>query len=286
MSASRPRTRFVLGVVATFVALWLVAPMFVVVPISFTGQASFQFPPQGWSLRWYERFLTDPAWLRSLGNSVLIGLATAAIATPLGTVAALAMHRSPGRIARWAQALLLMPMVVPAIIAGAGVYTFFLRANLVGSMPAFVLVHVCLALPLVVIPVNASLAGYDRTLELAAASLGANRVRTFFEVTVPLIAPGLAAGAVFAFATSFDEVIVSQFMVGPSLQTLPIAMYSSVTRDTDPTIAAAATLILAAVLLGFLVHRLAVGPLLARRGRGPAGPADGSARFEADEELP
>jgi putative spermidine/putrescine transport system permease protein len=123
----------------------------------------------------------------------------------------------------------------------------------------------------VVIAVNASLSGYDRTLELAAASLGANRLTTFYTVTVPLIAPGLLAGAVFAFVTSFDEVIIAQFMVSPSLTTLPIMMYTSVTRTTDPTIAAASALVLGAILIAFCLYQFVVVPLTrSSRNRGPA----------------
>lgn len=261
-----------LGTFAVLTCILLVAPMFVVIPISFAGNASFQFPPQEWSTRWYERFFTDQSWLRALGASLMVGISTAVIASVLGTLAALAINRSESRIATWAQSIMLTPMIVPAIIAGAGIYTFFLQTNMVGNLFAFTLVHVCLALPLVMIAVNASLSGYDRSLELAAASLGANRLRTFFTVTVPLIAPGVAAGAVFAFVTSLDEVIISQFMVSPQLQTLPIAMYSSVTRDTDPTIAAAATLILTSVVVGFLIYTLVVVPLSKRGTKAGAKP--------------
>lgn len=265
MNESKSLTRILLGIFAVATSIWLVAPMFVVVPISFAENASFQFPPQGFSTRWYEQFFSDPRWLTALGNSAIIGLLTAVIAAPLGTIAALAINRSTSSLANWAQTLMLTPMIVPPIIAGAGIYTFFLQTDLVGTMVGFILVHVCLALPLVVIAVNASLAGYDRSLELAASSLGANRLRTFLTITVPLIAPGIAAGAVFAFVTSFDEVIVSQFMVSPALQTLPLAMYSSVTRSTDPTIAAVATLILLSVVVGFLLYRFIVVPLSRRR---------------------
>ncbi|CAG7607381.1 ABC transporter permease [Leucobacter soli] len=270
MNTVRPLTKGLLTVVAVVIAIWLIAPMFAVFPISFAADASFQFPPKEWSTRWYESFFTNPRWLQALGNSAAIALFAATLATVLGTLAALAINRSKSRLAGLAQTLMLTPMIVPAIIVGAGVYTFFLRTGLAGTMFGFVMVHVTLALPLVVIAVNASLSGYDRSLELAAASLGAGRLKTFFTVTVPLIAPGVAAGAVFAFVTSFDEVIVSQFMVSPSLQTLPMMMYTSVTRTTDPTIAAAASLILATVILAFLFYQFVVVPL-SRRGRKSAG---------------
>lgn len=267
MNDVRPLTKVLLGVVTVVVSIWLIAPMFIVFPISFSADASFQFPPREWSTRWYDSFFSNTQWMKSLGNSAVIGLLSALVATTIGTTAALAINRSTSKFASWAQTLMLTPMIVPPIIAGAGIYTFFLRSNLVGTLFGFVMVHVCLAIPLVVIAVNASLSGYDRTLELAAASLGANRLKTFFTVTVPLIAPGVAAGGVFAFVTSFDEVIVSQFMVSPNLQTLPMMMYNSVTRTTDPTIAAAASLILAAILIAFVLYQFVVLPL-SRRSRG------------------
>jgi putative spermidine/putrescine transport system permease protein len=267
MNSVKPFTKIILGVITVIVALWLVAPMFIVFPISFSADASFQFPPREWSVRWYESFFSNRQWLSSLGNSALIGLLAAIIAAALGTVAAIALNRSQSRISNGLQTLMLTPMIVPPIIAGAGIYTFFLNTGMVGTLYGFVLVHVCLGIPLVVIAVNASLSGYDRSLELAAASLGAGRLKTFFTITVPLIAPGVAAGLVFAFVTSFDEVIVSQFIVSPSLQTLPMMMYNSVTRTTDPTIAAAAALILAGILLAFALYQFVVLPLASRSKR-------------------
>ena len=266
MSTKNSFSRILLASFAVFTSVWLVAPMFMVVPISFAENASFRFPPQGFSTRWYEQFFNDPSWLDVLGNSLFIGLLTVAIAAPLGTVVALAINRSQSSFAGWAQMIMITPMIVPPIIAGAGIYRFFLYTDLVGTFFGFVFVHVTLALPLVMIAVNATLAGYDRTLELAASSLGASRLKTFLTITVPLIAPGVAAGGVFAFVISFDEIIISQFMVSPALQTLPVAMYSSVTRSTDPTIAAVATLILLTVIVGFAFYHLVVLPLSKRRG--------------------
>ena len=268
-SEVRPFTRVALGIITALIAVWLIAPMFIVFPLSFSAEPSFQFPPREWSTRWYESFFTNSQWTDALGNSAIIGTMVAIIATTLGTFAALAINRSKSRIAGTVQTLMLTPLIIPPIIAGAGIYTFFLQTDLVGTIFGFVLVHVTLALPLVVIAVNASLSGYDRNLELAAASLGAARLKTFFTVTVPLILPGILAGAVFAFVTSFDEVIVAQFMVSPSLQTLPMMMYTSVTRTTDPTIAAAAALVLAAVIIAFCLYQFVAAPLI-RRSRGGA----------------
>lgn len=263
----QPLTKRILGAIIVVVSLWLVAPMLIVFPISFSADPSFQFPPRGWSTRWYTSFFSSSAWMSAVGNSIFIGVFVALTASILGTIAALAINRSTSRLASTTQTLMLTPMIVPPIIAGAGIYTFFLRTGLVGTYFGFIMVHVTLAIPLVVIAVNASLSGYDRSLELAAASLGANRITTFRTVTAPLIAPGIVVGAVFAFVTSFDEVIVSQFMVSPSLQTLPMKMYTSVTRTTDPTIAAAAALILAVILLSFAFYQFVVQPLARRSSR-------------------
>lgn len=265
----QPLTKVLLAIVAAIVTIWLIAPMLIVFPISFSGDPSFQFPPRSWSTRWYTSFFTNTQWTEALGNSLIIGVLVALLAGALGTIVALAINRSESRLAGMAQTLMLTPLIVPPIIAGAGIYTFFLNTNLVGTYFGFVLVHTTLAIPLVIIAVNASLSGYDRSLEQAAASLGAGRLKTFFTVTTPLIAPGILAGAIFAFSTSFDEVIVSQFMVSPGLQTLPMMMYTSVTRSTDPTIAAAASLIVSAIILAFCLYQFVVVPI-SRRSRGVA----------------
>jgi putative spermidine/putrescine transport system permease protein len=263
----QPLTKALLTIVAVIVTIWLVAPMLIVFPLSFSSDPSFQFPPRGWSTRWYTSFFTNPQWTDALGNSIIIGILVAVFAAALGTIAALAINRSKSRIAGAVQTLMLTPLIVPPIIAGAGIYTFFLQTHLVGTFFGFVMVHTTLAIPLVIIAVNASLSGYDRTLEQAAASLGAGRLKTFFTVTTPLIAPGILAGVIFAFSTSFDEVIVSQFIVSPSLQTLPMMMYTSVTRSTDPTIAAAASLIVSGIIIAFCLYQFVVLPL-SRRSRG------------------
>lgn len=237
--------RVLLGVFCALVALWLVAPSLVVIPISLTDKASFVFPPTGWSTQWYSKFFEDPAWIGALLASLRVGLLVVIVATVSGTAAAVALSRSRFRGQQAIRGLLLAPMIAPVIVVAIGVYALFLRANLLGTTFGFVVAHSVLALPFVLIPVTASLQGFDRRLESAAAICGANKWRTFRQVTLPLVAPGVASGALFAFVTSFDEVVLALFIQSPYLQTLPVKMYSSVTRDTDPTIAAAATIILA-----------------------------------------
>ncbi|MET1036169.1 MAG: ABC transporter permease [Arthrobacter sp.] len=238
-------TRGLLLAYGILVAAVLVLPTLVVIPLSFTDKASLVFPPTGWSTMWYENFFTDRAWLRALGNSVLVGLIVTIVATAAGTAAAVGLRRWTNRRAAGAmQAVLMAPIVVPAIILAIGVYAIFLQAQLLGTLLGFVIAHTVLALPFVVVCVAATLVGYDDRLTLAALSLGASRLQAFRQVTLPLILPGVVSGALFAFVTSFDEVVVSIFIKSPYLETLPVKMYASVTRDTDPTIAAAATLIM------------------------------------------
>ncbi|MFC7740350.1 ABC transporter permease [Nocardiopsis composta] len=219
-------------------------PALVVVPLSFTDKASLAFPPTGWSTRWYANFFTDPQWSRSLLDSLTVALAVTATATVLGTAAALGLTRARIGGLPLAQGALLAPVIVPGVVVAIGMYGLFLQLRLTGTFFGFLMAHTVLALPFVVIPVTAALRGFDTRYEQAAAVMGAGRLTAFRTVTLPMIAPGVAAGALFAFVTSFDEVVVSLFVQSPYLRTLPVQMYSSVTRDTDPTIAAAATLII------------------------------------------
>jgi putative spermidine/putrescine transport system permease protein len=235
------------------VALVLILPTLVVIPMSFTGKASFVFPPESWSLRWYREFFEDPAWYGSLQRSLLIAVVSAAVATVAGTTAALGLVKwTRARAVVGIRAILLSPIVVPGIVLAIGVYTAFLKLGIVGTTGAFILAHAALGLPYVLVSVSATLASVDPNLERAAVILGATRWSVIRSVTLPLVMPGVLGGALFAFVTSFDEILVSLFIKSPFLETLPVRMYVSVVSDTDPTIAAASTIVLAittAVLL-------------------------------------
>ncbi|PIJ03012.1 polyamine ABC transporter permease [Leucobacter sp. OLIS6] len=260
-----PLTRGILWAFSILVAVWLIAPTLVVIPLSFTGKASFVFPPESWSLRWYESFFSNPAWTSALGNSLLIGLLVALLATVLGLLAALGLRALTSKRASSTLRIgLLAPMVVPGIVVAIGLYSVFLKLGLVGTLVGFVLAHTVLALPFTVIAITAGFAGFDDRLELAALSLGASRLKTFFAVTLPNIIPGVVSGALFAFVTSFDEVMLSLFIKSPYLNTLPVLMYASVTRDTDPTLAAAATVILVLITTLVIVALVLTG----RKNRG------------------
>lgn len=237
-------SRIALWIVCGFIALWLIAPTLVVIPLSFTADKSLAFPPRGVSLQWYENFFTHPQWIGGLLNSIQIALLVGIIALVLGTLAAYGLSKTSGFAKAFSNGALILPMLVPAVAFGVGVYAIFLRTGLVGTLPGFLIAHTVLALPYVVVNVGAVLSTYDSQLERAAWISGAGKVKAFFTVTLPNLRTGLFSGFLFAFITSFDEVVVSMFIQSPYLQTLPVRMYSSIQREVDPTIAAAATVIM------------------------------------------
>lgn len=246
-----------LRIIVALVALVLLAPTLVVIPASFSAGRAFEFPPKSWSWRWYGEFFNSDAWMSSLFTSVKIGLLVAVVATALGFVAALGLDRSRflGRGAL--RSLVMAPMILPGIVVAVAIYAVFLRWQLNGTVLGFVLAHTALALPFVVTSVSTSLAAYDRTVEIASASLGASRRTTIRRITVPLLAPGVLSGFVFAFVTSFDEVVVALFLQTPDIKTLPVQMYESVTFEIDPTITAASSLIVVVTTLVLLIPQFA-----------------------------
>lgn len=254
--------RLLLGLSCLLIAVWLVAPTLVIIPMSFAGKKSLVFPPQGFSLQWYENFFTNPQWFGSLIVSAKVALMVSVVATVIGTMAAIGIERMRGRAAGIIRALLITPMIVPGVVLAVGIYAVYLDTRLVGTWTGYVLAHTLLAIPFVVIAVGANLAVFDERLETAAASLGASRLTTFFTITLPLILPGILSGALFAFVTSFDEVIVSLFITSPQLKTLPVQIFSSMTRDADPTVAAVGSLIFLATSL-----IIGLGLIFGMRGR-------------------
>lgn len=249
---------------AVLTAVYLVAPVFVVIPTSFNDSSFLEFPPEQLSLRWYESFFTDPAWVNSALNSLQIGLWVTVLSVLLGTTAALAMVRGRYPLRAVVSAMVVAPILVPYVILGLAVYAVFLELGLTQTILGFVLVHTALAVPFVVINVSSALVSFDERLEMAAMSLGANRVSTFLRITLPNILPSVAAGALFAFITSFDEVVTSIFLAGPDVSTLPVQMWSGVRVQIDPTVAAVSTMLLL-VTLAFFISAGLVRVLRGRR---------------------
>lgn len=238
-----------LAVLTALVLVFLVAPILIIVPLSFSSGSFFHYPLPGFSLRWYEDFFASTFWLPSVWNSLIVGSAATLLATILGTLAALGLWRArfPGQ--GLLLALLISPMVVPVIIIAVGVYFAFAPLGLTDGYAGLILAHATLAVPFVVITVLATLSGFDRTLLRAAASLGAPPLTAFRRITLPLILPGVVSGAVFAFAASFDEVVVALLIAGPGQRTLPRQMFAGINDNISLTITAAATMLIAISLM-------------------------------------
>ncbi|TPW77549.1 ABC transporter permease [Schumannella soli] len=242
--------------IGVVVAGYFVLPTVIVIPMSFGGSSSFQFPPKEFSLALYERFFTDPKWIGSLGNSLLVAVLAALIATVFGTAAAVGLNALTGRLARAMRTLLMISMVTPAIVLAVAVYISFLQWRITGTLGGYVLAHATIGLPFVLVAVTSALGGFDRRLLRASASLGATPLHTFLRVTMPLIGRGVVTGALFAFVTSLDEVVIALFLRSPTFQTLPVQMYTAVTVEVDPTIAAASSLVVVSVTILLLIPQL------------------------------
>jgi putative spermidine/putrescine transport system permease protein len=256
-------TRVGLIVLTGAVLLFLVAPILTIVPLSFSSGSFFYYPLPGLSLRWYQDFFTSSFWLSSLQNSLIIGISATVLATLLGTMAALGIWRARFPAQALVLAMLISPMVVPVVIIAVGVYFAFAPLGLTDGYLGLILAHATLGVPFVVITVLATLSAFDRTLLRAAESLGASQLATFRRVMLPLILPGVASGAVFAFAASFDEVVVVLLMAGPAQRTLPRQMFAGINDNISLTIAAAATMLIA-ISLALMI---AVGALQRRSAR-------------------
>ena len=235
---------------AALVLLYLVFPILVVIPLSFSAGTYLSFPPPGFSLRWYANFFGRTDWLGAASLSLWVGAAVMLLATALGAPAALALVRSDFHGKNFLTGFIISPLIAPAIIVAIGIYFFYARLGLVGNPFALVIAHTALAVPFVVINVAATLQGFDESLEQAAMNLGATPWRTFWQVTFPIIRPGVLAGALFAFISSFDELVVALFISGSSAVTLPRKMWESIRFEIDPTIAAVSTMLI--VLTGAL----------------------------------
>ena len=259
------------------VLIFLMLPILVIIPLSFNAEPYFTysegmlaFEPEAYSLRWYADIVTNgmaapnapfswawfqdswanAQWIHSTKNSFIIGFAATLIATTLGTLAALGLTRPHMPFRQAIMALLISPMIVPLIISAAGMFFFYSKIGLAHTFPGIILAHAAIGTPFVVITVTATLAGFDSNLMRAAASLGATPARTFFKVVVPLISPGVISGALFAFITSFDEVVVVLFLTKFGQRTIPRQMYAGIREQISPTILAVATLlVIIAVLL-------------------------------------
>jgi putative spermidine/putrescine transport system permease protein len=235
-----------LRAVCVAVLLFLVAPIAAIVPLSFNAEPFFTYPMPGFSLQWYREFLGSAVWQLALRNSLIVASCATVLASVLGTLAALGLSRRDCPWKAGIMAVLISPMIIPVVVSAVGIYYCFARVGLLNTLTGLVIAHTALGAPFVVITVMATLSSFDHNLMRAAASLGASPVRAFFRVMLPVIAPGVASGALFAFITSFDEVVVALFIAGSEQRTLPRQMWSGVRESISPTITAVATLLIVA----------------------------------------
>lgn len=257
-----PWSRIVLGLFSACVLLYLVAPVLIVIPMSFSAAKYLSFPPPGLSLQWYENFFSRADWTSATLQSIRVAFTVMVVSTVLGVAASLALVRGSFSGKELVNLIIVSPLVVPTIIVAIAIYGLYVRMHLVQTFWGLVLAHTVLAIPYVIVNVTATLRGFDVRLEHAAQSLGANSWQTFRYVTLPLISPGIFAGAVFAFIASFDELIVALFIAGAQGRTLPMRMFEGLRMEIDPTIAAVSSM-----LITFSVLVLATAELVRRRGR-------------------
>jgi putative spermidine/putrescine transport system permease protein len=233
------------------VLLFLILPILIIVPISFSSGNVLAFPLPGFSLRWYKIIATTPAWMDAARNSLIIGISSTILSMILGTMAAIGLARARFRFKPLLVGLVVSPILIPIVITAVGMYFFLVKIGLVGTYPGLILAHTALSVPFVVVTVMATLDGFDMNLIRAAAGLGAPPLTAFRRVMLPIIFPGVASGGLFAFATSFDEIVVTYFLAAPEQRTIPRQIFSGVREYVSPGIAAAATLliIISALLL-------------------------------------
>ena len=237
--------------VAWLTLAFLMLPILIIIPLSFNAEPYFTFTEgmlafeaDAYSLEWYREIINDEKWILAIKNSFYIGFFATILATVLGTCAAIGLSNPSMPFQRIIMAILLSPMIVPLIITAAGMFFFYSQMNIAGTYIGVIIAHAALGTPFVIITVNAALAGFDYSLVRASMSLGAPPLMTFLKVVVPLIRPGVISGALFAFITSFDEVVVVLFLAGPEQRTITRQMFSGLREQINPTILAVATLLI------------------------------------------
>ncbi|CUA88417.1 ABC-type spermidine/putrescine transport system, permease component II [Chelatococcus sambhunathii] len=235
-------------VFGSLVVAFLILPIIAILPLAFTSSVFLTYPIPSYSLRWFEELVTADVWRLSIINSLIVGGGATLLSTVLGTLAALGLRGNALPLAGLLRTLFLLPMVVPAVVLGVGMQIFLVRLGLASTYPGVIIAHAVLCVPFVVVSVSAALQGIDPAVEKAAMSLGAPPITVFRRVTLPLAVPGVVSGAVFAFATSLDEVVITLFVAGPNQRTLARQMFSSIRENISPTVAAAALLLIVGTL--------------------------------------
>jgi putative spermidine/putrescine transport system permease protein len=230
--------------ITAITAAFLLLPILFIAALSFGSSQWLIFPPPGWTLKWYSELFADPRWLESAWTSFKIATMVTVLSVLLGLVTSFGLVRGRFRFREGAKALFLTPMILPVVVLAIGLYAFFLKIGLNGTMTGFVISHLVLALPFSILSISGALEGFDKSIEDAAILCGASPLEAKIRVTLPSISHGLFSAAVFSFLTSWDEVVVAIFMASPTLQTLPVKVWSTLRQDLTPVVAAASTLLI------------------------------------------
>jgi putative spermidine/putrescine transport system permease protein len=262
------RPNFLLYGFVAIVLAWLIIPIIIIIPMSFSGARFLSFPPPSWSLRWYEAFLGSAQWMQATRVSLTVSVSSAILATVLGTAAAYALNMTSAKRVRSLQMVLLLPLIVPIVITAVGVFLVYAQVGLLATITGLILANVMLGLPYVITSVLVGLRKFDHTQEMVSRSLGMNRLRTFFIVTLPQIRPSVISGLLFAFISAMDETVVSLFISGGENQTLTKRMFTALRDEIDPTIAAISSLLTTISII--LVIMVAISARNAERRRGNA----------------
>ena len=253
--------KWVLSGICALMALFLLLPILFIVALSFGSSRWLIFPPPGWTLKWYGELFADPRWLGAALTSAKIGVIVMVLSVALGLLASLALVRGKFRGRAVLRAFFLTPMVLPVVIVAVALYAAFLRLGINGTLPGFVIAHLIVALPFAIITITGALETFDPAIEDAAILCGASPWEARLRVTLPGIRHGLFSAAIFSFLISWDEVVLAIFMASPSLQTLPVKVWTTLRQDLTPVIAAASTLLVALTVI------LMIAAALIRKGK-------------------
>jgi len=254
--AQRRMRSAVVVLLAFLVLAFLVAPIVVVAPLAFSSSSFMHYPLPGISLKWFQSALEPYPWMYALKNSIIVALSTTVLATPLGTMAAYGLVSADFKYKRALVAAILSPLAVPVVVIGLGSYFLFARVGVLGGYAPLIITHTVIAVPFVFATVLAALRGIDPDLMRAAQSLGAPPLRAFRDTVLPLILPGVLAGAVFAFVTSFDDVVIAVFLSSPTSLTLPRQLFAGIRDQLDPTIVAITVFLMAMSVALLIVMEL------------------------------
>ncbi len=235
--------KWVLLGTSVLVAIFLLLPIAFIAGLSFGSSQWMMFPPPGWTLKWYRDFFADPRWIDAIFESFRVACCVTVLSVAIGLLAAFGLTRGKFRWRNAARSIFMMPMILPVVVLGVAVYSFFLRIGLSGTFVGFVFAHLVIALPFAIACCNDALERFDRSIEDAAVICGASPLQAKIRITIPSIRGGLFAAAVFSFLTSWDDVVLAIFMATPRLQTLPVKIWTTLRQDLTPVVAAASTLL-------------------------------------------